>query len=221
MSSTISDEICKKLAEDIITGVIGPGQKLEEKAIADQFDVSRTPVRDAFRQLEGTGLIQSKAHRGATVIDLDTDQLSDLYEALGEIEALCARLSARRMSALERKRLENLNKESKLQLDAKDDTKYADFNEKIHKAIHDGSQNETLRLLAADLWQRLAPFRRAVFFKLDDWLNESTLEHDDIVNAIVAGDTDNAFALMLDHVASSSLNAIAYLEDDRSSSTAK
>ena len=100
MSSTISDEICKKLAEDIITGVIGPGQKLEEKAIADQFDVSRTPVRDAFRQLEGTGLIQSKAHRGATVIDLDTDQLSDLYEALGEFEALCARLSARRLCAI-------------------------------------------------------------------------------------------------------------------------
>jgi len=215
MSPTISDEICKKLADDIIAGVIAPGQKLEEKAIAEQFKVSRTPVRDAFRQLEGTGLIESKAHRGATVIDLNTEQLADIFEALGEIEALCAKLSAQRMSSLERKRLENLHKLSKAPNDAKDESTYSDLNEQIHKAIHDGSQNETLRALSADLWQRLAPFRRAIFFERDDRMARSRDEHDEVIEAILGGDTEKAFSSMRSHVANSSLNALTYLEESR------
>lgn len=218
MSSTISDEICRKLAEDIITGVIGPGQKLEEKAIAEQFNVSRTPVRDAFRQLEGTGLIESKAHRGATVIDLNTDQLSDIFEALGEIEALCAKLAAQRMNSMERMKLENLHKESKKPISANDEIQYSDYNEKIHKAIHEGSQNHTLQGLSADLWQRLAPFRRATFFKRDDRMAKSTNEHDEIIEAIVAGDTERAFSSMRSHVTNSGLNAMAYLEESRGES---
>ena len=215
MSSTISDEICKKLAEDIIAGVIVPGQKLEEKTIAEQFQVSRTPVRDAFRQLEGTGLIETKAHRGSTVINLNTDQLADIFEALGEIEALCAKLSAQRMSTMERKKLENLHRESKQPIDSKDDIRYSDFNERIHKAIHDGSQNATLQSLSADLWQRLAPFRRAVFFKREDRMVRSGDEHDEVINAILTSDTERAFSAMRNHVANSSLNALAYLEESR------
>lgn len=219
MTSTISDEICKKLAEDIIAGTIGPGQKLEEKTIAEQFNVSRTPVRDAFRQLEGTGLIETKAHRGATVIDLNTDQLADIFEALGEIEALCAKLSAQRMSTMERKKLENLHKQSKEPTVSNDELQYSDFNERIHKAIHDGSQNETLQSLSADLWQRLAPFRRAVFFQREDRMLRSHDEHDEVIEAILSGDTERAFNTMRGHVANSSLNALAYLEESRNNAS--
>ncbi len=215
MSSTISDEISKKLAEDIIAGVIGPGQKLEEKAIAEQFSVSRTPVRDAIRQLESTGLIETRAHRGATVIDLNTQQLSDIFEALGEIEALCAKLAAQRMNTMERVKLESLHKDSKRPIAEDDEIQYSDYNEKIHRAIHEGSQNSTLRGLSADLWQRLAPFRRAKFFKREDRMSRSTDEHDDIVEAIVAGDADRAWSAMRQHVINSGLNAIAYLEESR------
>lgn len=219
MSSTISDEICKKLADDIIAGVILPGQKLEEKAIAEQFNVSRTPVRDAFRQLEGTGLIETRAHRGATVIDLNTEQLADIFEALGEIEALCAKLSAQRMSSMERKRLENLHEQSKAPTDSKDEQQYSDLNEQIHKAIHDGSQNATLQALSADLWQRLAPFRRAFFFQRDDRMARSHDEHDEVIEAILSGDTEKAFSAMRSHVANSSLNALTYLEESRSNAS--
>jgi len=60
VSTTISEEISSYLAEDIINGVFKPGQKLEEQAIAKRFKVSRTPVRDAFKQLAATGLIESR-----------------------------------------------------------------------------------------------------------------------------------------------------------------
>jgi DNA-binding GntR family transcriptional regulator len=216
MSSTISDEISKKLAEDIISGVIGPGQKLEEKGIAAQFNVSRTPVRDAIRQLESTGLVETRAHRGATVIDLDTDQLVDIFEALGEIEALCARLSAQRMNSMERVKLANLHRDSKQPIETMDEMQYSDYNEKIHRAIHEGSQNATLTGLSANLWQRLAPFRRARFFKREDRMARSTNEHDEIVETIVSGDAERAGNAMRQHVTNSALNAIAFLEESRS-----
>jgi DNA-binding GntR family transcriptional regulator len=65
MRTIISEEISSHLAEDIINGVFKPGQKLEEQAIAERFNVSRTPVRDAFKQLAATGLIDRTGSRPA------------------------------------------------------------------------------------------------------------------------------------------------------------
>lgn len=214
MSSTISEEICKKISADIIAGVIVPGQKLEEKAIAEQFNVSRTPVRDAFRLLAGSGLVETKAHRGVTVISLNPEELADLFEALGEIEALCAKLAAQRMTTLERRKLENLHRQSRELVGSGGERAYSDINEEIHKLIHEGSQNETLMGLASDLWQRLAPFRRDTFFQHRDRMRQSTDEHDEVINAIVSGDKEQAFLSMRNHVANSSLNALAYVEEN-------
>ena len=65
--------------------------------MADRFKVSRTPIREALRELAAAGLIQLESHKGATVCDPDIDDLNDKFEALGEVEALCARLYAHRM----------------------------------------------------------------------------------------------------------------------------
>lgn len=215
MNTTISEDISRRLAEDIITGVILPGEKLDEQATADRYGVSRTPIREAFRQLATTGLIQSKPHRGATVIDLDIDQLADMFEALGEIEALCAKWSAQRMTAVERKKLNNIYQESQVALGSKDDTFYSDNNEQFHWAIHAGSHNETLRDLAQDLWRGLAPFRRSVFFKQENRMSASAAEHNEIVKAIVNSDTTAAWEAMRSHVAQSNLNAISYIQKKR------
>lgn len=82
MNTTISDGICHQLVEDNITAKNPPGQKLEEQTIAKRFDVSRTPVRDAFRQLVGAGLASSRPHRGVTVANLRLDQINDMFEGL-------------------------------------------------------------------------------------------------------------------------------------------
>ena len=219
MSSTLSDEICKKLAEDIISGIIPPGQKLEEKVIAEQFNVSRTPVRDAFRLLSGTGLVETKAHRGATVINLNMDQLHDMFEALGELESLCARLSAQRMTQVERKQLEQLYEKGVAAQAANDQLKYSKLNDQLHKAVHEGSQNKTLCNLAAKLWQRIAPFRQSMFFEWHNRMENSLSEHSDIVESIISGDTERAQSAMRNHVANSSMNAIAYIAESRNNPT--
>ncbi len=213
MATTISEQISAQLAEDIITGVIKPGEKLEEQAIAERFKVSRTPVRDAFKQLTSTGLIESKPHRGVTVIDLKLEQLSELFEALGEIEALCARLSAQRMSTLERKNLENLHRKSREVLKNDDIYNYSDLNEQIHFAIHEGSHNAALAGVARDLWRRLSPFRRSIFFRRANRMSVSSHEHDDLIEAILEGDIKRAQLSMGSHVANSALNAISFLSE--------
>lgn len=213
MATTISEQISAQLAEDIITGTIKPGEKLEEQAIAERFKVSRTPVRDAFKQLVSTGLIDSKPHRGVTVINLEIEQLSELFEALGEIEALCARLSAQRMTVVERKNLQNLHHRSQGVLGADDILAYSDLNEQIHFAIHEGSHNAALVGVARDLWRRLSPFRRSIFFRRANRMNVSSHEHDELITAILEADTKAAQNSMSSHVANSALNAISYLSE--------
>jgi DNA-binding GntR family transcriptional regulator len=215
MTTTISDEISSLLAEDIINGVFKPGQKLEEQAIAKRFDVSRTPVRDAFKQLALTGLIDSRPHRGVTVVELDLDQINDLFEALSEAEGVCARLSAQRMKVIERKQLETLFAKEASVLAAKDDLVYFDYNELFHSMIHNGAHNKVLAEIAQDLRRRLSPFRRSTFFKEGNWPHHSSMEHEELVEAILAADAEKAYNAMRSHVASSALNAISYIDESR------
>jgi DNA-binding GntR family transcriptional regulator len=214
----MSESICHQLVDDIITGKIPPGQKLEEQAIAQRFDVSRTPVRDAFRQLVSTGLASSRPHRGVTVANLRVDQIGDMYEGLGELEALCSRYSALRMSVLERKRLEKIHEDSRPSKMSDSLEQYSEHNERFHQTIYAGSHNETLFELAMTLRRKLAPFRRPVFFHGAERIGKSFEEHQTIVDAILASDSDAAFQAMRSHVANSSLNVISYVEESARSS---
>ncbi len=214
MTTTISEEISSQLVEDIINGVLKPGQKLDEQAVAERFNVSRTPVRDAFKQLAATGLIESRPHRGVTVIELEMKQINHLFEALGEIEAVCARLSAQRMTVVERKNLEVLHMKEARML-AEEDSVYFDHNEQVHSAIQAGSHNEVLAEIAQDLRRRLSPFRSSIFFKEGNLPHHESMEHEELVEAILDSDKDKAYEAMHSHVASSAFNAITYLSELR------
>ncbi len=88
-------------------GVLEPGSALDETELARRFDVSRTPVREAIRQLAASGLVEVRAHRGAVVARPSDERLVGMFEAMAELEALCAGLAAERMTATERRLLED------------------------------------------------------------------------------------------------------------------
>jgi len=211
MTVTIADNIAQQLAEQILAGDLAPGERIEEKRVTEQFGVSRTPVRDALRQLAATGLVAIKPHKGVTVVDLEVEQLSDMFEAQAEIEALCARLSARRMSNIERKKLQLVASQSEPALATTDHELYSNSNEEFHHMIYAGAHNDTLEQMAVNLWNRVAPFRRSSFFKLGNRMEHSFEEHDAIIAAIVDGDEDRAQEAMHNHITNSSINAIDYL----------
>src|SRR4030095_9786100 len=102
---TRAEELRLQLADEIVRGALAPGAPLDETDIARRFNVSRTPVREALRQLAASGLVEARAHRGAVVARPSLDRLNGMFEAMAELEALCAGLAAERMPAVARARL--------------------------------------------------------------------------------------------------------------------
>src|SRR5215472_9537088 len=124
---TLSDKVFHALVKAILSGEVEPGTRLDEPSICRKFGVSRTPIREALRRLSGTGLVEVTPRKGVAVARIEVEQLNDMFEALAEFEGLCARLSAVRMTALEKKRVEilNANRQKKL---ADGDVHFADLN---------------------------------------------------------------------------------------------
>src|ERR1700676_1098488 len=95
---TRAEELRLQLADEIVRGALAPGAALDETDIARRFKVSRTPVREALRQLAASGLIDAWAHRGAVVARPSTERLTGMFEAMAELEALWPGLAAARMT---------------------------------------------------------------------------------------------------------------------------
>ena len=111
-TGTTVDEMVRAIADRIVTGVLRPGEKLDEIKLAGRYDVSRTPVREALRQLSAMGLVDRRPNRGAIVAVVEPAHLTSMFESMAELEAICARLSAERMNPAERRALESRHQAS-------------------------------------------------------------------------------------------------------------
>jgi DNA-binding GntR family transcriptional regulator len=196
---TLAEELRLQLADDIVSGVLPPGAALDESDLARRFGVSRTPVREALRQLATSGLVDARAHRVAVVARPDIARLNNMFEAMAELEALCAGLCAERMSATERNNLEMLHEQLRIMIQVGDPQRYHEVNEAFHNAIYNGSQNPYIAEMTMATRVRVQPFRRAQFRNLGR-LAKSHAEHDRVVEAILRGDRVGAEAAMREHI---------------------
>lgn len=199
MSESTADKVAEALAESIFSGEFEPGSRLDEQLLAQRFEVSRTPVREAFRLLATTGLIEIKPRRGAFVTQVSPSELEELFVAMGELEATCARLSALSMAPTERRRLEALHEKMGPIAASGDAEAFAEANHSFHTMIYAGAHNVVIADMTSAMRRRLAPFRHAQFY-LEGRPPRSHAEHDAVVRAIVAGDAGKAHAAMLHHV---------------------
>ena len=200
LKRTSAEEIRRELAGRIIAGVLQPGTPLDETLLAAEFAVSRTPVREALRQLAASGLIDQKPHAKALVAKPDDEALAGMFEVMGYLEALCAGLSATMMTADERQALDDLHSTMAGIVRAGDAAGYAEANDAFHAAIYEGAHNAYLNDLTRSTRQRLAPFRRAQFGALGR-LAKSHVEHSEVVEAIMRADRAAAEAAMRKHIA--------------------
>jgi DNA-binding GntR family transcriptional regulator len=194
-SETLRDAI----EEMIAVGKLSPGQHLDETELAAAFGVSRTPIRETLIQLASMGLVVIRPRRGAVVAELGPQQLVEMFEVMSELEAVCARLAARRMTPAEQATLLAAHASCKEALDADDAEEYYVRNEAFHQAIYAGSHNQFLIEQARSLYRRLRPYRR-LQLRVRNRLSNSYAEHDAVVQAIVAGDGDKAAQCVREHV---------------------
>jgi DNA-binding GntR family transcriptional regulator len=196
---TRAEELRLQLADQIVRGALKPGMALEETDVARRFNVSRTPVREALRQLVASGLVEARAHRGAVVAQPSLERLGAMFEAMAELEALCAGLAAERMAPVERHRLEAIHEELRGLSHAGNPERFHEVNERFHNTIYAGSHNGYIAEIALATRVRVQPFRRAQFRNLGR-LAKSHAEHDRVVVAILRGNRAGAAAAMRAHI---------------------
>jgi DNA-binding GntR family transcriptional regulator len=197
--TTLANEISQRLAEEIIAGDLRPGQKLEEVALASRFEVSRTPIREALKELSARGLVDYTPRIGGTVARISLTQLADMLDAECEIEGLCARLASQKMSSLEKQELQALFEQGQRCAAADDFPSFMLVNQALHELVGRGSRNDTLHRMMADLRNRLSPFRRTQVSGYEERLARAQQDHEAVVHAIIAGDAEGAYIAMRDH----------------------
>ncbi|WP_451979564.1 GntR family transcriptional regulator [Azospirillum endophyticum] len=196
---TLAETLRRQLADDILDGRLLPGVRLDEQELAARFNVSRTPVREAFKLLAATGLVQLRPNKGVVVASITPERLAEMFEVMGEIEAACARLAARRMTEAERKALSALHAEAGTLAQAGEREAYDQMNTRFHSSIYAGAHNAFMEETAQAIRQRLRPFRHAQF-RVTGRLTLSWLEHDAVVRAILCSDGEAAYHAMRIHV---------------------
>ena len=196
---TQSERLAEEIAEAVLSGDFAPGLRLDETMLADRYGVSRTPVREALRQLASTGLIDIRPRRGAIVASATSAQLEELFAAMAEIEAACARLAAMSMTPIERRRLQNRHEMMADRVERDERDLYTAANVEFHTLIYTGAHNAILAEFATALRRRMAPFRRAQF-RTAGRISRSHAEHGAVLKAILAGDPAAAHAAMFHHM---------------------
>lgn len=198
-ATTRAEQLAATLSKDIVDGALAPGARLDEHVLASRFGVSRTPVREALKRLAGLDLIEIRPHRGAVVVDMPATRISELFEALAEAEATCARLAAIKMSVLDRERLSIVHEAFCALPEGSEPVGVATCNRSFHEAIYAGCHNGFLSDHVATLRKRLAPYTAAQFRLRSRPLN-SAREHSRIVVAILARDGSAAADAARRHV---------------------
>jgi DNA-binding GntR family transcriptional regulator len=196
---THAERIRHDLAEQILNGARVPGASLDEMTLAQEYGASRTPVREALRQLAASGLVAYTRHKGVEVAAPTPDELAEMFVVMADLEGLCAGHCAVMMSTEQRRDLELFYASMAPLVQEGDLAGYRDANDEFHSRIYTGSKNRYLADLTRKTRLRLQPFRRAQFQSLGR-LGESHAEHGEIVTAILRADRASAIAAMTRHI---------------------
>jgi DNA-binding GntR family transcriptional regulator len=206
-TATQADRVYAQLRERLLRGDMPVGRRLVEQQLAEEFETSRTPVREALRRLEGDGHIVRDGG-GLCPSAPSVKSMRELYEVRMALEELCARRAA---SSGDRGRIEAIEQDWRVLDAAWHDSStlprgpafvYAD--EGFHRALAAASGNDVAEVLLGDLNERIR-ILRIHDFTTDDRIGATIAEHLEIVACVLARDADAAAAFMRAHVQRSAL----------------
>ncbi|WP_309083001.1 GntR family transcriptional regulator [Chelativorans sp.] len=187
------------IEEDIVTGVYKPGERLDETSLAARYKVSRTPIREALTQLGVMGVVKIQPHRGAFVNQITLPEMIGMFEVMAELEGMCARLAARRITARQLDELVAAQADCQAALGKGDSDDYYYANERFHLLLYAASGNSFLANMATTLHKRLKPYRR-LQLRVPGRLEKSAAEHETVIQALRARDAAKAEDLIEKHI---------------------
>lgn len=199
MEPTRAHKIAETLEQLVFSGGYKDGDRLDEVTLAEQFCVSRTPIREALQVLVSSGVARQIPRRGVFVRQPGPVELMEMFETMAELEAACGRLAATRITEAGLQELAEANSHCRAALGAKDHAQYYAENERFHQIIYRGASNSYLEKQALHLQNKLRAFRKTQL-RFRGRLDQSMAEHCEIVDALQNADADRAAAALRGHV---------------------
>lgn len=199
MALSIAERLKHKIEDEILMFNFKPGERLDESRLAERYGSSRTPVREALRQLAAEGLVRIRPHRGAVVSGLSMAELIEMFEMMAIYEGVCARLAARHATPDEMAQIEEAHEVCRAFCEADDFDGYCLANARFHELIYRASHNGYLVKQTISIRNRLGAYRR---FQLrrNNRLRESFREHVAVLAAMKSGNAQEADRLMHGHI---------------------
>jgi DNA-binding GntR family transcriptional regulator len=193
----LRDQVLDELRRRIVNGDYPPGLRLTEERLATDFGVSRNPVREALRIVEADGLVTMMPRRGAVVATPEASTIADLFAVRSALETIAARLAAERATPHQVAELRGLLDEAREATDEEDLSRVAELNSALHLAVIAISGNRWLTSIASSMYLHVHwVFRVGAAHRAP----HSWEEHIRLIDAIAAGDADEAEAAARSHV---------------------
>lgn len=209
--SGLHERIAERLRERIIDGRLMSGARLNERVLCEQLQVSRTPLREAFRMLAGEGVIHLIPNRGAVVAVLERAEVDHAFELMASLEALSGELAAQRATDDEIERVRRLNHEMVQAHAHQDLARYYRINRDIHQLLVRSARNPILIETHERLNVRLQALRFRSNLNRDKW-DAAVAEHARMVELLEARDAPGLSSLMRRHLQAKQATVTAQID---------
>ncbi len=196
---SLRGRVFHKLREDILNGKYEEHEELREVAISEEMGVSRTPVREAFRQLELEGLIQIVPNKGAYVTGITEKDVKDIYMIRSLLEGLCARWATEHITAEQLEEMEENVYLAQFHAQKGHHEQLAQLDNRFHDILYEACNSKMLEHQLKDFHQYVLRVRKKTLSNMARGI-KSTDEHEGILEAIKSGDPDMAEQLANRHM---------------------
>lgn len=196
---SLRGRVFQKLREDILSGKYKEHEELKEVAIGDELGVSRTPVREAFRQLELEGLIQIVPNKGAYVTSITAKDVKDIYMIRSLLEGLCARLATEKITKEQMEEMEENIYLAEFHAQKGHMDQMAELDNRFHDILYEACDSKMLEHALKDYHQYVLRVRQKTLSN-NTRGRASNDEHRQIMEAIKAGDAAKAEQLANQHM---------------------
>jgi DNA-binding GntR family transcriptional regulator len=211
---SLTHRVTDYLESLIIKGVLRPGERLVETMLANGFKISRGPIREAFRILEGDGLLVTIPRKGTFVAEITTKGVRDICSIRAALEALAVRLSVPVFGKSDFKKIQDLDEKTEEARRKNDMDRYSDLTDEFHNCFIYGNDNEKLQSTYKSFAKQIARFRKIVLSS-EHCVVQSLHEHHQITSAVLNKDVDLAERLIKSHVESSGNRLLELLTKDK------